>query len=91
MDQLLAKCDYITVHVPLNDSTRGLINSESIAKMKKGVKILNFARGELVDNKALLAAIESGQVDRYVTDFPDKDVIGVENIIPIPHPRSINT
>ncbi len=85
MDQLLAKCDYITVHVPLNDSTRGLINSESIAKMKKGVKILNFARGELVDNKALLAAIESGQVDRYVTDFPDKDVIGVENIIPIPH------
>lgn len=85
IEALLAKCDYLTIHMPLNDSTKGFINEEKIAMMKKGIKILNFARGGLVDNSALKRAISEGIVDRYVTDFPDQELIGHENIIPIPH------
>lgn len=85
IESLLAKCDYITLHMPLNDSTKGFINDEKIAMMKKGVKILNFARGGLVDNTAIKRAISEGLVDRYVTDFPDKELLGVDNIVPIPH------
>lgn len=85
IESLLAKCDYISLHIPLNDSTKGFINAERIGMMKTGVKILNFARGGLVDTGALKDAIEEGVIDRYVTDFPDKDMLGCENIVPIPH------
>ena len=85
IETMLAECDYISLHVPLNDSTRGFIGSDKIRLMKDGVRILNFARGGLVDTKALKNAIDSGKIDRYVTDFPDQDMLGCENIIPIPH------
>ena len=85
IESLLANCDYLTMHMPLNDSTKNYINDEKLAMMKKGVKILNFARGGLVDNNALIRAINEGIVDRYVTDFPSEDILGIENIIPIPH------
>ncbi|HAK45929.1 MAG TPA: 3-phosphoglycerate dehydrogenase, partial [Spirochaeta sp.] len=85
IESLLTKCDFITLHMPLNDSTKGFINEEKIAMMKKGVKILNFARGGLVNNDALRRAIDEEVVNRYVTDFPSEDLLGIENIIPIPH------
>lgn len=78
--------DFITLHVPFNDATRGMINADSLGKMKDGVRIVNCARGELVDNDAILAALQSGKVKKYVTDFPMPAVIGVsDKIITIPH------
>lgn len=85
MNDIYAKADYITLHLPLNDSTRGLINSEAIAKMKDSVRILNFARGELVDNASLIAALDEGKVAAYVTDFPTDDQIGHDGVTAIPH------
>ncbi len=85
IDDILTNCDYITVHVPLNDSTRGLIGADALKKMKPGVRLLNFSRGELVDTEALLPALESGHVAAYATDFPDDALIGVENVLAIPH------
>ncbi|MBR3750796.1 MAG: phosphoglycerate dehydrogenase [Clostridia bacterium] len=84
-DQIFADSDYITLHVPLVDSTRGMINAQSIASMKDGVTILNFSRGELVDVPAMIAALETGKVKRYVTDFACDELIGVKNAILIPH------
>lgn len=81
----VSQADFITLHVPLMDATRGFINSEKIALMKDGVKILNFARGELVSNKDIIAGIERKKVACYVTDFPDASVLNVPGIIPIPH------
>ena len=81
----LAQADYITLHVPLMDATRGLVNSESISGMKDGVKILNFARGELVVNNDIKAGIERKKVACYVTDFPDASLLNVPGVIPIPH------
>jgi len=81
----LALADFITLHVPLMGETRGLINSEKISMMKDGVKILNFARGELVANSDLIAGIERKKIACYVTDFPDASMLGVPGIIPIPH------
>lgn len=77
--------DYITLHLPLNDSTRGLINADTIATMKDEVRILNFARGELVDTESILASLENGKVAAYVTDFPNDAVIGATGVIAIPH------
>lgn len=85
LEQLLAESDYITLHIPLNDSTRGIISKDKIVQMKKGVKLLNFSRGGLVNNQDLLQAIKDGIVDRYVTDFPDDELLQEENVIPIPH------
>lgn len=85
VDDILANCDYITIHVPLNDSTRGLIGADALKKAKPGVRILNFSRGELVDTAAILPALESGHVAAYATDFPDDALIGVENVLAIPH------
>jgi D-3-phosphoglycerate dehydrogenase / 2-oxoglutarate reductase len=85
LDSLLSKCDYISLHIPLTDDTRGLLNKEKFGIMKKGVKILNFARGGLLNNKDLLKAIEDEIVARYVTDFPEDELLDNENIIPIPH------
>ena len=84
-DELLAQCDYVSIHVPLMDSTRGSFNAETFAKMKPGAVLLNLARGELVNNADLLSALESGQIRRYVTDFPCDEVIDVPNIVAIPH------
>ncbi len=85
MEQIFAECDYITVHVPLNDATRGMIGKDSIATMKDGVRILNFARGELVDSEAMIAALAEGKVATYVVDFPSDEMLCVENVIAIPH------
>lgn len=85
INEIFEKCDYITLHVPLTDSTKNIINTDSIAKMKDGVRILNFARGGLVDNEAIKAALEAGKVAAYVTDFPSDDIIGTDGVIAIPH------
>jgi D-3-phosphoglycerate dehydrogenase len=84
-DNLLAEADYITIHVPLNNNTKGMLNKEKFAIMKKGMKIINIARGGLVVNKDLLEAIEDGTVSCYVTDFPEDELIENDNIITIPH------
>ncbi len=84
-DDVIAQSDFITFHVPLNDKTRGTINEEMIGKMKDGVCILNFSRGELADAEALKAALASGKVGRYVTDFPNDGLLGLENVVCIPH------
>ncbi len=85
INEIFEKCDYITLHVPLADSTKNIINTDSIAKMKDGVRILNFARGGLVDNEAIKAALEAGKVAAYVTDFPSDDILGTDGVIAIPH------
>ena len=84
-DEVYAEADYLTIHVPLTDDTKRSINKDTIAKMKDGVKILNFARGELVDNDAIKAALASGKVSSYVVDFPCADVLNEKGIIAIPH------
>ena len=85
MNEIFAECDYITVHVPLTPDTKGFINNDSIATMKDGVRILNFARGDLVDSNAIIDALANGKVAAYVTDFPSDEVIGVDGVIAIPH------
>ena len=85
LNEIFEKCDYITLHVPLTPDTKGFINAESIAKCKDGVRILNFARGDLVNSADLLAALDTGKVAAYVTDFPSDDVIGADGVIAIPH------
>ncbi len=85
LKDIYEKCDYITVHVPLTPETKGFINSESIAMMKDGVRILNFARGDLVDSADMLAALDGGKVAAYVTDFPSDELIGADGVVCIPH------
>lgn len=85
LNAVYAESDYITLHLPLNDNTRGLINADTIGIMKDGVRILNFARGELVDTNDIIAALENGKVSSYVTDFPNDAVIGATGVIAIPH------
>lgn len=85
LDLLLAESDYITMHVPLNDGTKGLINRDKIALMKKGVKILNFARGGLVNNADLIEGIKSGKIGSYVCDFPEENILDLPNVICMPH------
>ncbi|MCL1845445.1 MAG: 3-phosphoglycerate dehydrogenase family protein, partial [Defluviitaleaceae bacterium] len=85
LDSLLAECDYISLHVPVNKDTKGMFNAEMFAKCKKGVRIVNSARAELVDDDALLAAIDDGTVFCYVTDFPNEKMLGHKRIVPIPH------
>lgn len=85
LDELYAESDYITLHLPYNADTKNTINAETIAKMKDGVRILNFARGELVNDADIIAALESDKVACYVTDFPNDNVIGVKNVVAIPH------
>lgn len=82
---LYPQCDYITIHVPANDNTKGMIDSAAFAQMKDGVVFLNFARDKLVNDADLLAAIGSGKVKKYVTDFPNDTVIGKEGVIALPH------
>ena len=85
LDALFAECDYITLHVPLTPNTKELVNKNSIAKMKDGIAILNFARGELVNNADIIEATQSGKVARYVTDFACEELLGQKNIICTPH------
>lgn len=85
LDEIYTQCDYITIHVPLLDSTKEMINAEAFRKMKDGVVLLNFARDLLVDEKALIEALESGKVKKYVTDFANHTVAGREGILVTPH------
>ena len=85
VEDIYRQCDYITIHVPLLDSTKKMINSDAIAKMKDGVVILNFARDLLVDEEAVLAAIDAGKVHRYVSDFPNPTTVGKTGVIVTPH------
>ncbi|MBR1853544.1 MAG: 3-phosphoglycerate dehydrogenase [Lachnospiraceae bacterium] len=85
VDDIYAQCDYITVHVPLLDSTKGMINKDAIDKMKDGVIILNFARDLLANEGDVLAALENGKVARYVSDFPNSTTAGKKGCIVIPH------
>lgn len=85
VDDIYADCDYITIHVPLLDSTKGMINAVSIAKMKEGVVILNFARDLLANEKDVLEGLASGKIARYVCDFPNPTTAGQKGCIVIPH------
>lgn len=84
-DEVFENSDYITMHIPLTDDTKGFINAEAIAKMKDGVKILNFSRGQLVDSNDIKKALADGKVSSYVVDFPDAQTVNVPGIIAIPH------
>ena len=85
INEIFTQCDYITIHVPLTDTTKNLINTETIAKCKDGVRILNYSRAGLVDSNAIKTALESGKVAAYVTDFPTDDILDVDGVIAIPH------
>lgn len=85
ISDIYRQCDYITIHVPLLDSTRKMINRDAIAQMKDGVVILNYARDLLVDEDAVLEAIRTGKVHRYVTDFPNTNIVGKRGVIATPH------
>ena len=85
VDELYKAADYVTIHVPYNKSTKDTINAEAISKMKGQVRILNLARGELVNDDDMIEALESGRVARYVTDFPNNRIAGVQHVIALPH------
>ena len=85
VDDIYKNCDFITIHVPLLDSTKNMIDKEAVSKMKKGVILINMARDLLVDEEAVVAAIESGKVRRYVSDFPNPTVAGKKGCITTPH------
>ncbi len=85
INDVYAESDYLSLHLPFNADTKDTINKDTIALCKDGVRILNFARGELVNSDAIIEALGSGKVARYVVDFPCDEVIGVENVVAIPH------
>ena len=85
LEEIYQSCDIITVHVPLMDSTKHMLNAEKMAMMKDGVILLNFARDQLVDDDALEAALQSGKVKRYITDFPNDKTAGMAGVVAIPH------
>lgn len=84
-DEIYEQCDYITIHVPYMPETKGMLNAEAFGKMKDGVVVLNFARDLLVDDVAMKEALESGKVAKYVTDFPNPEVVKMPNVIATPH------
>lgn len=84
-EQIFEKCEYITIHVPLTPETREKLNAEAFAQMPDGVRILNFSRADLVNGEDMRKALASGKVAAYVVDFPTDDMLGVENVIAIPH------
>lgn len=84
-EELYKNSDYITFHLPLTESTRGMVNADAISKMKQGVKILNFSRGEVVNNQDIISACETGRVGKYVCDFPTAEILNKKNILTIPH------
>lgn len=85
LETVFKNCDYITLHVPLNKETRNTVCEASLAQMKDGVRIINLARGELVDDTAMFGALESGKVACYVTDFPNNEITLAKNVVAIPH------
>ncbi len=85
LDEIFPVADYLTLHVPLTDDTKHLINKETIDTMKNTVRIMNFARGALTDSGDIIDALEDGRMAAYVTDFPDAELIGVDGVIAIPH------
>lgn len=85
LDEVFADSDYITVHVPLTPDTKNIICAENIAKMKDGIRILNYSRADLCNSEDVLAAIESGKVSTYVTDFATDNLLGVDGVIAMPH------
>ncbi|MFC0471398.1 phosphoglycerate dehydrogenase [Halalkalibacter kiskunsagensis] len=85
IEELFANSDFITVHVPLTDDTKGMFNKETFSIMKSGVHILNFSRDGLVNEEDIAAALESGKVGKYITDFPNEHVLKMKNTVPIPH------
>lgn len=85
LQDIWKQSDFVTLHLPLNNDTRGMVNGEALSVMKDGAALLNFARGELVDTDAVLEAVASGKLSRYVTDFPNEKLLNVENVIAIPH------
>lgn len=85
VDEIYENCDMITLHLPLLDSTKEMINAETISKMKDGVILINFARDLLADEKAILAGIKSGKIKKYMTDFPNETTVGQEGCVVIPH------
>ena len=84
-EEIYRECDYLTIHVPAMEATKGMINAAALEQMKDGAVVLNFARDVLVDTDAMIAALESGKVKRYVTDFPTKPMANAKNVIVIPH------
>lgn len=85
VDDIYKECDYITVHVPALKDTTGMLNKDAFAKMKDGVKILNFARDILVNDDDMIEALASGKVSVYVTDFPNAKIAGVDHVVTLPH------
>lgn len=85
MDTIFSECDYITLHAPSTPETKAMINQESIAKMKDGVRIINFARADLVDSQAVLEGIQKGKIKKYITDFVTEDIIDQKDVIVMPH------
>lgn len=85
INDIYKECDYISIHVPYMPSTKNTIDAEQIAMMKDGVRLINLARGELINSEAVVAGIKSGKIAKYVTDFADDFVLGEENIIVLPH------
>lgn len=85
LEELLETCDYVTLHLPLTDATRGMIGEAALARARQGLRLLNFSRAGLVDGEALRAAIERGAIARYVVDFPTDDMLGVPGVLCIPH------
>jgi D-3-phosphoglycerate dehydrogenase len=85
VDELYKVCDYVTLHIPYTEKTKNFIDAEAIDKMKGHVRVLNLARGELVDDDAMIAALESGRVAKYVTDFPNNKIALAKNVVALPH------
>ncbi|WP_343248958.1 phosphoglycerate dehydrogenase [Diplocloster hominis] len=85
VEDIYSECDYITIHVPLTDGTRQMINQDAIDMMKDDVVILNFSRDVLVDEDAMLSALENGKVKKYITDFPNPKVANAKGVLVIPH------
>lgn len=85
LSDIITKCDYITLHLPATPQTRGFLGASALASAKQGVRILNFARGELVDTAALLDALASGHLAGYITDFPSDELLGVPGVVCVPH------
>ena len=85
IDEIFKKSDFITLHVPLSGSTRSIVNADAISLMKDGASILNFARGELVNEADIINGLDSGKLSRYVTDFPSDALLSIENVVAIPH------
>jgi D-3-phosphoglycerate dehydrogenase / 2-oxoglutarate reductase len=85
LSALFARCDYISLHLPVLDATRGLVNSELLKDVKEGTCLLNFARQEIVDNEAVRAALDAGKLRKYIADFPSPELIGRDDVLLMPH------